>query len=81
LYLVTGSKTFISGGLNCDLVITAVKTDRTGGRHGISLLVVDAGSAGCSSTTWSYPRRTAAPPGVGAVVLVEAPPEPPGSDR
>ncbi|MGB6161356.1 MAG: acyl-CoA dehydrogenase family protein [Pseudonocardiaceae bacterium] len=45
-YLVNGSKTFISNGINADLVITAVKTD-PGQRHqGMSLLVVERGMAG-----------------------------------
>ncbi len=45
-YLVNGSKTFISSGINADLVITAVKTE-PGQRHqGMSLLVVERGMAG-----------------------------------
>ncbi|WP_354702531.1 acyl-CoA dehydrogenase family protein [Paraconexibacter sp. AEG42_29] len=45
-YVVDGAKTFISNGLAADLVILAVKTDRSAGRHGISLLVVDAQTPG-----------------------------------
>jgi alkylation response protein AidB-like acyl-CoA dehydrogenase len=45
-YVVNGSKTFITNGINADLVITAVKTD-PGQRHrGMSLLVVERGLAG-----------------------------------
>ncbi|MCC5950737.1 MAG: acyl-CoA dehydrogenase family protein [Acidimicrobiia bacterium] len=45
-YLVNGSKTFITNGINADLIITAVKTD-PGQRHrGISLVVVEAGTPG-----------------------------------
>ncbi len=45
-YVVNGSKTFITNGINADLVITAVKTD-PGQRHqGISLLVIERGAAG-----------------------------------
>ena len=45
-YVVDGSKTFISNGQNCDLVITVVKTD-PGKRHdGISLLLVEADTPG-----------------------------------
>jgi alkylation response protein AidB-like acyl-CoA dehydrogenase len=45
-YIVNGSKTFITNGINADLVITAVKTD-PGQRHrGMSLLVVERGMAG-----------------------------------
>ena len=45
-YVVNGAKTFITNGINADLVITAVKTD-PGERHrGISLVVVERGMAG-----------------------------------
>jgi alkylation response protein AidB-like acyl-CoA dehydrogenase len=45
-FVVNGSKTFITNGINADLVVTAVKTD-PGERHrGISLLVVEAGMKG-----------------------------------
>ena len=45
-YLVNGSKTFITNGINADLVITAVKTD-PGERHkGMSLLVLERGMEG-----------------------------------
>jgi alkylation response protein AidB-like acyl-CoA dehydrogenase len=45
-YLVNGAKTFITNGINADLVIVAVKTD-PGERHrGISLLVLERGMQG-----------------------------------
>jgi alkylation response protein AidB-like acyl-CoA dehydrogenase len=45
-YVVNGTKTLISNGINADLLITAVKTD-PGQRHkGISLLVLERGMAG-----------------------------------
>ena len=45
-YVVNGSKTFITNGINADLVITAVKTD-PGQRHaGMSLLVLERGMRG-----------------------------------
>ena len=45
-YVVNGSKTFITNGINADLVITAVKTD-PGQRHsGVSLLVLERGMPG-----------------------------------
>jgi alkylation response protein AidB-like acyl-CoA dehydrogenase len=45
-YIVNGSKTFITNGINSDLVIVAVKTD-PGQRHaGISLLIVERGMEG-----------------------------------
>lgn len=40
-YVVNGQKTFISNGINADLVIVAVKTDPAAGHRGISLLVVE----------------------------------------
>ena len=48
-YIVNGAKTFISNGMNANLIVLAVKTDREAGRKGISLLVVDTESFGGSS--------------------------------
>ncbi len=45
-YLLNGSKTFISNGINADLVIVVVKTDPDAGHKGISLLVVERGMEG-----------------------------------
>ena len=45
-YLVNGSKTFITNGINADLVITAVKTDPSQRHHGISLVVIERGMPG-----------------------------------
>ena len=45
-YVVNGSKTFITNGINADLVITAVKTDPSERHRGMSLLVVERGMAG-----------------------------------
>jgi alkylation response protein AidB-like acyl-CoA dehydrogenase len=45
-YVVDGSKTFITNGVNADLVITAVKTDPTQRHRGISLLVIERGMDG-----------------------------------
>jgi alkylation response protein AidB-like acyl-CoA dehydrogenase len=45
-YLVNGSKTFITNGINADLVITAVKTDPTQRHAGMSLLVIERGMPG-----------------------------------
>jgi alkylation response protein AidB-like acyl-CoA dehydrogenase len=45
-YLVNGSKTFITNGINADLVITAVRTDRESRHGGLSLLVVERGAEG-----------------------------------
>jgi alkylation response protein AidB-like acyl-CoA dehydrogenase len=45
-YVVNGSKTFITNGINADLVITAVKTDPTQRHAGMSLIVLERGMAG-----------------------------------
>jgi alkylation response protein AidB-like acyl-CoA dehydrogenase len=45
-YLVNGSKTFVSSGINADLVITAVKTDPRERHQGMSLLVLERGMPG-----------------------------------
>jgi alkylation response protein AidB-like acyl-CoA dehydrogenase len=45
-YVVNGAKTFITNGINADLVITAVKTDPTKRHAGVSLLVIERGMAG-----------------------------------
>src|SRR3954470_22399731 len=45
-YLLNGSKTFISNGINADLVIVVARTDPEAGHKGISLLVVERGMKG-----------------------------------
>jgi alkylation response protein AidB-like acyl-CoA dehydrogenase len=45
-YVVNGSKTFITNGINADLVITAVKTDPSQRHAGISLLILERGMDG-----------------------------------
>jgi alkylation response protein AidB-like acyl-CoA dehydrogenase len=45
-YIVNGSKTFITNGINSDLVITAVKTDPAERHKGISLLILERGMEG-----------------------------------
>ncbi|CAN5571876.1 acyl-CoA dehydrogenase family protein [soil metagenome] len=45
-YVVNGSKTFITNGVNADLVITAVKTDPAQRHKGMSLLVLERGMDG-----------------------------------
>ncbi|MBM3353540.1 MAG: acyl-CoA dehydrogenase [Betaproteobacteria bacterium] len=47
-YLVNGSKTFITNGWNCDLVIVVAKTDPARGAKGTSLIVVDTSMKGFS---------------------------------
>jgi alkylation response protein AidB-like acyl-CoA dehydrogenase len=45
-YVVNGAKTFITNGINADLVITAVKTDPRERHRGISLLIIERGMEG-----------------------------------
>jgi alkylation response protein AidB-like acyl-CoA dehydrogenase len=45
-YVVNGSKTFITNGINADLVILAVKTDPSERHRGISLMIVERGMEG-----------------------------------
>jgi alkylation response protein AidB-like acyl-CoA dehydrogenase len=40
-WILSGSKTFISSGINADLVIVVTRTDPTAGHRGFSLLVVE----------------------------------------
>ncbi|MBV8432049.1 MAG: acyl-CoA dehydrogenase family protein [Solirubrobacterales bacterium] len=42
-YRVTGSKTFITGGVRADVLVTAVKTTQAGGHQGISFLIIERG--------------------------------------
>ncbi|MBW7883556.1 MAG: acyl-CoA dehydrogenase family protein [Caldilineaceae bacterium] len=45
-YIVNGQKTFITNGINSDLVVTVVKTDPAARHKGVSLLVVERGMEG-----------------------------------
>ncbi len=45
-YVVNGTKTFITNGINADLVVTAVKTDPSLRHKGISLVVLERGMEG-----------------------------------
>jgi alkylation response protein AidB-like acyl-CoA dehydrogenase len=45
-YVVNGAKTFITNGINADLVIAAVKTDPSQRHGGMSLLVIERGMDG-----------------------------------
>ncbi len=45
-YVVDGAKTFITNGINADLVIVAAKTDPSERHRGISLLVIERGMDG-----------------------------------
>jgi acyl-CoA dehydrogenase len=48
-YLVNGAKTFITGGVRADVLVTAVKTTAEGGHHGMSFLLIDRGPGVSSS--------------------------------
>jgi alkylation response protein AidB-like acyl-CoA dehydrogenase len=48
VYIVNGSKTFITNGINSDLVITVVKTNPEERHSGMSLLVLEDGMEGFS---------------------------------
>jgi long-chain-acyl-CoA dehydrogenase len=45
-WIVNGSKTFISSGINCDLVVVVCRTDPEAGHKGFTLFVVEAGMEG-----------------------------------
>jgi len=45
-YIVDGSKTFITNGINADLIVTAVKTDPKEKHKGMSLVIIEAGADG-----------------------------------
>jgi long-chain-acyl-CoA dehydrogenase len=47
-WVLNGAKTFITNGIQSDLVITVARTDSEAGAHGISLLVVERGMPGFS---------------------------------
>src|SRR5579864_2000221 len=42
-YVVNGSKTFITGGVRADILVTAARTGDEGGHQGISFLIVERG--------------------------------------
>lgn len=45
-YLMDGAKTFITNGINADLIITAAKTDPSQRHRGLSIFIVEAGTPG-----------------------------------
>jgi alkylation response protein AidB-like acyl-CoA dehydrogenase len=47
-WIVNGSKTFISSGINCDLVVVVCRTDPDAGHKGFTLLVVERDMEGFS---------------------------------
>jgi alkylation response protein AidB-like acyl-CoA dehydrogenase len=45
-WVVNGRKTFITNGINADLVVTAAKTDEVKGAHGLTLFGIERGMPG-----------------------------------
>src|SRR5690606_13586089 len=45
-WIINGSKTFISSGINCDLVVVVCRTDPEAGHKGFTLFVVERGMEG-----------------------------------
>lgn len=49
-YIINGSKTFITNGVNSDFIIAAVKTNLEARAKGISLIIIDRNTKGVSAT-------------------------------
>jgi acyl-CoA dehydrogenase len=47
-WVVNGAKTYITNGVRADFLVTAVKTTREGGHHGLSFLLLERGMEGFS---------------------------------
>ena len=45
-YIINGQKTFITNGINSDVIITACKIESPTGKKGISMIVVDGDTPG-----------------------------------
>ena len=48
-YIINGSKTFITNGVNSDFIVAAVKTDSSAGAKGMSMIIIDKDTAGVSA--------------------------------
>jgi acyl-CoA dehydrogenase len=48
-WIVNGAKTFITGGVRAEVLVTAVRTSAAGGHHGISFLIIERGPGVSSS--------------------------------
>jgi acyl-CoA dehydrogenase len=46
VYVVNGSKTYITNGVRADFLVTAVKTDPAAGHRGLSMLILEKGMPG-----------------------------------
>lgn len=49
-FIINGSKTFITNGVNSDYIVAAVKTDPTAKAKGISMIIIDRHLPGVSAT-------------------------------
>lgn len=49
-YIINGSKTFITNGVNSDFLVVAVKTNPKAGATGISMIILDREMSGISAT-------------------------------
>ena len=49
-YVINGSKTFITNGVNSDYIVAAVKTDSKAGAKGMSMIIIDRDTPGVSAT-------------------------------
>lgn len=49
-YIINGSKTFITNGVHADFVVVSCKTDPKAGVNGISLIIIEKGTKGFTST-------------------------------
>lgn len=49
-YIINGSKTFITNGVNSDYIVAAVKTNPDAKGKGISMMIIDRNTAGVSAT-------------------------------
>lgn len=49
-YVINGSKTFITNGVNSDFIVAAVKTDLSAKAKGISMIIIDRDTPGVSAT-------------------------------
>ncbi len=49
-YIINGSKTFITNGVNSDFIVAAVKTKPLAKSHGISMIIIDRDTPGVTAT-------------------------------
>ncbi len=49
-YIINGSKTFITNGVNSDYIVAACKTDPSKGAQGVSMIIIERNRKGVSAT-------------------------------